>query len=278
MGTILNVTNLQSYASTRYRDDLPGWPVADMLHVKLPVLAYRDYVASYDEKEWPFCWNSKRHTTAALRLTVTMLMSWQATRRRGGAALILKRLEPRFPTIVRHLQTVLRRHSNTWLESDDGVAPHTKAHLDTVRAMATAVGDIAEIVKTKSKSPTVNPMLGSKVLSFFFPDFFPIWDTAWLSKALAAPLRESTDQGAAVTMADGLRSPAARNYAKYVNLMIVDAWDTSVDEYRQLERECVRLCIRDGYEGAKRVLDQFYALPVLFEACLLGRAARKGEL
>ncbi len=29
-----------------------------------------------------------------------------------------------------------------------------------------------------------NPMLGSKILGFFFPDFFPIWDTAWVKPAL----------------------------------------------------------------------------------------------
>jgi hypothetical protein len=278
MGEILNIRNLQSYTSARYHNDLPRWRVADMLHVKLPVLAYRDYVTTYDDKDWPFCWHSKRHVTAALRLTVTMLMSWQATRRRGGAKLILVRLEPRFHSMVQRLQKVLQRHSKAWLESDDGIVPHDKAHVELVRAMATAVGDIAELVKTKSKNPTLNPMLGSKVLSFFFPDFFPIWDTAWVSKALAAPLKNSKDHGPAVTMSEGLHSPAARSYARYLNLMIADAWDTSVTEYKQLERECIRLCIRDGYEGAKRVLDEFYALPVLFEACLLGRAGRKGEL
>jgi hypothetical protein len=139
--------------------------------------------------------------------------------------------------------------------------------------MATAVDEIAEIVKTKSKNPTLNPMLGSKVLSFFFPDYFPIWDTAWVKKALVVPLKGQEEDRAV----RDLRSTAAHGYAKYVNLMITDAWETSSDEYERLEAECVRLCVRDGYDEAKGVLDQFYSLPVLFEACLLGRAAQKGE-
>jgi hypothetical protein len=70
-----------------------------------------------------------------------------------------------------------------------------------------------------------------------------------------------------------LTSTAARQYARYVNLMITDAWNTPESEYKQLLAESFRLCARDGYDEAKQVLDQFYFdfLPALFEACLLGR-------
>jgi hypothetical protein len=272
MGNILSVTNLRSYASARYSRDLPGWRLGDMVHVKLPVLAYRDYALNYDEGNWPFCWHDKRHINAALRLTVTMLMSWQATRRRGGAKLILKRLEDDFPKIVRRLQKVLQQYSKDWFGSY-GLKPQSTAHQDIVCAMATAVDEIAAIVETKSANPTRNPMFGSKVLSFFFPDFFPIWDTAWVKRALVVPLKGQEED----TVMRDLRSTAARGYAKYVNLMVTDAWETSSNEYKRLETECIRLCVRDGYDEAKRVLDQFYSLPVLFEACLLGRAAQKRE-
>jgi len=272
MGDILSVENLRSYASRRHRKVLPDWRLGDMMHLKLPVLAYRDFVLSYEDEEWPFCWHSKRHINAALRLTVTMLMSWQATRRRGGAKLILKRLEPEFPRIVRKLQKVLQRHSEAWFSSN-GVKPGSKTHIRVVRAMATAVEEIAKAVKTKSRNPAMNPMLGSKILAFFFPDYFPIWDKAWVSAALAVPLGTPTGPD----LLPDLQGTAARRYAAYVNLMIADTWETGVAEYKRLEDECVRLCARDGYD-AKRVLDQFSSLPVLFEVCLLGRAARKGEL
>jgi len=248
-----------------------------MLYMKHPVLAYRDYVGRDDEK-WPFYWHDRRHINTALRLSITMLMSWQATRRKGGAKLVLKRLEPKFPRIVGGLQKVLRTHSEEWFSSD-GVEPGTSAHTEIVEAMAKAVGEVAKIVRTRSKNAAMNPMLGSKVLSFFFPDFFPIWDTAWIKKALTMPLKESTQDGTIPETFQELTSPAARRYARYVDLMIADAWDTSPREYKELEAECVRLCELDGYDDAKGLLaDDLYSLPVLFEACLLGRAAREGEL
>jgi len=65
------------------------------------------------------------------------------------------------------LQKGLRAHSNQWFDS---VTPNSKAHEQIVCHMAEAVGEIADIVKTRSsKHPSINPMLGSKVLSFFFP-------------------------------------------------------------------------------------------------------------
>jgi hypothetical protein len=276
MGKILNMVNLRSYASGRYRKDLPDWPLADMLHVKLPVLAYRDYANDYANSDWPFCWNNERHINVALRMTLTMLMPWQATRRKGGAARIQRRLKPRFPTIVRRVQKVLREHRKQWFTS---LTPSSEAHLQVVNSMATAVAEVAEIVKTSSRKPSMNPMLGSKILSFFFPDFFPIWDTAWISKALVTPLKEVGEQGACAQMVQKLEAGSARQYARYVNLMVTDAWETSETEYNHLRTECFRLCTEIGYTGAKQLLDQFYydSLPVLFEACLLGRAARKGE-
>jgi hypothetical protein len=226
----------------------------------------------------PFYWQKKRHIVAALRLTVTMLMPWQATRRKGGAKLILKRLEPLFPRIIGRLQKVLQKHSEEWF-SDDRIEPGTPPHAEVVVAMATSVGEIADIVTTRSRHPATNPMLGSKVLSFFYPDFFPIWDTAWVSKALVTPLEKSRPQGEAAKTRHKLSSAAAGRYGKCLDLMIRDAWDTSRAEYRELEAYCIRLCERDGYSGARRILrEELYSLPVLFEACLLGRAAREGEL
>src|SRR2546426_6526880 len=118
---ILNLKNLKTYGSAGYSKNkkLPDWRLADMLHVRLPVVAYRDYANDYDDKDWPFCWQSEREIIAALRITVPMLKAWQATRRPGGAKLILKRLERRqFPRIIRRLQKVLRTHSAQWFNPE----------------------------------------------------------------------------------------------------------------------------------------------------------------
>jgi hypothetical protein len=287
MGQILNLANLRDYASARYRNDLPDWALPDMLHLKIPVLAYRDYANDYTDRDFPLCWQRKRHIVAALRLTVTILMALQATRRKGGARRILRRLEPKFPGIVSRLQKGLRPHVAQWLKSSS-VEPDSKAHRAILTCMAKAVDEIAEIVriptqkssKAPKRKPTTNPMLGSKILSFFFPEFFPIWDTAWVSKALAGPLKASRGDGAALLPSALSSHGAAVKYARYVNVMITDAWDTSDTQYNQLCAESFRLCARAGYDDAKQVLDQFQNdfLPTLFEACLLGRAARRGEL
>ena len=256
MGEILNSVNLRSYTSARYRDRLPNWPLPDLLYGKVPVLAYRDYLNGYVNREWPLCWQDERRIIPALRMTVSILKSWRATRRKGGSERILRLLEPRFSAIVRELQRVFRAHSVKCVSS---LRQAGNTHNEIVYQMANAVSEVAEIVKTASRFPSINPMLGSKILSFFFPDFFPVWDTKWISKVLKTTLREFEQETCQTEIESRLSSNGAgQAYACYVRLMIQDSWDTTETEYKRLRAECIELCVRAGYDRSKHILHEFF--------------------
>jgi hypothetical protein len=160
--------------------------------------------------------------------------------------------------------------------------PHSgKTRDEIIYHMAVAVAEIAEVVKTASKNPSRTPMLGSKILSFFFPDFFPVWDTEWIGHILAARRKEAGETQVPAGIERRLSPNGAdQDYASYVNLMIRDTSDTTKFEYDRLRAAAGRCCVRAGYDRSKHLLDEFFydLTPVLFEACLMGRAARQGEL
>jgi hypothetical protein len=107
------------------------------------------------------------------------------------------------------------------------------------------------------------------VLGFFFPDHFPVWDTAWVKTALAA----ASETPLPCDIEDRLEGDdAALEYARYVYLMIKDSSATPAAEYRNLKTECIRQCKRVGYDKPEEALREFYSdlTPLLFEVCLLG--------
>ncbi len=255
MGEILSLHNLESYRTGKNQ---PGWPIPELLYQKIPVLAYRNYFCN-DDKGWPLSWDKGR-VEVALTLTVSILKAWQAFRPVGSPQ-ILERLATTCPAVVMDLQEHLQNCEISNLDSSSNECSHI------IIAMSCAASRVSEAKPIKSP----NPMLGSKVLAFFFPDFFPVWDTAWIKRRALSGL-----QSEALPPAVGRelkQDPAASEYARYLWLMINDAWLTSHRDYEQLRSNCLRECRRKGYYKPEEVLEEFYAdlTPLLFEVCLLGR-------
>jgi hypothetical protein len=86
-------------------------------------------------------------------------------------------------------------------------------------AMADAVGELSFLKGGK-------PMLGSKIMHFLLPEFFPVWDTAWVGTALANEDLSAGHLGKWLpeSVIDRLRAlrraDPAIEYAKYVALMM----------------------------------------------------------
>lgn len=258
MGEILNLANLCAYTRGQQRGTLPQWPIAEMLYQRVPVLAYRNCLNNDNKNQWPLCWEARR-IVPALELAGSILKSWQAFRPFSSRE-VIRALAPRLPRIVSRLQNALRSRSLTYVAS---LAPNGSKSAEVLVQMGHAVSSIARAKHVR------NPMLGSKILGFLFPDFFPIWDTAWVKKALAK--REVSDLPGEVLRRLG-GDEAGLEYAHYVQLMISDAWNTSDKQYEQLRSECVRACKRAGYYAPDYVIDEYFndLTPVIFEACLLG--------
>ena len=224
MGKILNLANLQSYGTGKNQ---PGWPIPELLYQKLPVLAYRNYFCS-DDTYWPLCWDKGR-VEVALSLTASILKAWQAFRP-AGSPQVLGRLVVSFPSIVMRLQPRLRNLEISNLD------PKSKRCSDVIIAMSLATSQVSKAKPIKNP----NPMLGSKILAFFFPDFFPIWDTAWIKQKGLSGQRSKPLPGAVDKTLEG--DPAALEYARYLWMMINDAWRTSNGEYEHLRSACIGEC------------------------------------
>jgi hypothetical protein len=257
VGRILKLANLRAYTRGQQQGTLPQWPIAEMLYQRVPVLAYRNYLNNDNRNQWPLCWEARR-IVPALELAGNILKGWQAFRPLSSRE-VIRALAPKLPRIILQLQDTLRSHSVDYVTC---LAPTGSKSAEILVQMAHAVSSIARAKHVR------NPMLGSKILGFYFPDFFPIWDTAWVKKALAR--REANN------LPDEVRSrlrgdEAGLEYARYVHLMVSDAWNTSHKEYEQLRRECIRQCKRYSY-APDHVIDEYFndLTPVIFEACLLG--------
>src|SRR5262249_31041782 len=159
----------------------------------------------------------------------------------------LKRLIPMLPPIVMKLQAQLR-------ECDiSGLDPTSNRCCEVIVSMSSAASRVSEAKPIKNP----NPMLGSKVLAFFFPDFFPVWDTAWikqrgLSRQPSGPFPPAIGK-------ELKADPAALEYAGYLWLMINDAWMMCDEDYERLHSACIVECRRQGYQKPREVLDEFYS-------------------
>jgi hypothetical protein len=249
--------------------DQPDWPVQDLLYVKVPILAFRNYLNDDTDDQWPLCWEEAR-IIPALRMAAEILKPWQAFRSNQPVSTeeILERLEPDFPKIVLGVQEILAACS---LQCITDLSPTSDKYSKVLLGMADAVTGVAKAKQVD------NPMLGSKILGFFFPDFFPIWDTEWVKPALSSAYEVPGWPEFPTEIEEELSGrKAGLEYARYVHRLVQDASKSTNVEYAIMKAECVKACQNEGYHKPEHVLDEFYydLTPMLFEVCLLGSAAR----
>ena len=117
-------------------------------------------------------------------------------------------------------------------------------------------------------------MLGSKVMNFLLPEFFPVWDTALVKAALAK--EDTSDESLGKWFPETVRgrlskllhSEPSLRYGRYVALMLSELDDTPSKEYKSIRAAYVR-----HSEVPKAVVDWHFddLAPILFEVCLLGK-------
>jgi len=272
MGDILNIKNFNLYVgrySGRPNAKPPekelGWYLNNAIHERLPVLALRKRDAG---DESPLSWTGGRNTRIAVNVTLDSLKAWQAFRsgRPGAGEKIINRLSQELPWAVVKFQDKM---------TDCGVrlvreVPKLEwSGVDrVVIAMADIVGKIS-FLKAKQA-----PMLGSKVMNFMLPEFFPVWDTAWVKSALAAEDTSDESLGDWFSAAAKKRlsklphaSPSVQ-YARYVALMLKELYATPTREYKAILAAYVRYSRVDRSTIKWHFAD---LAPILFEVCLLGK-------
>jgi len=118
--------------------------------------------------------------------------------------------------------------------------------------MARAVAKVSACKPLKRSTP----MLGSKILHFFFPEFFPVQHTSWIRKTvrrLSAKKRKrklELTKKWAEAFGSASNPGAAREYAQYVDLMIANLKTTSAAEVGALSRTVVSFSARRNNHAA----------------------------
>lgn len=257
MGEIINIGNFNKY-SGRYSkkphnspEKEIGWYVYDSLIEKFPVLSLRN--RNHDDANWPLTWKRNRNLPIAINLVLSSLKAWQAFRPESSR-IIANRLSKQLPNILLSFQNKMKKICVKKV-CEINKLPDNQFR-KTIKTISYAVGEISSYKSSKT------PMLGSKVMHHFFPELFPVWDTAWIkNKALKKENYEVK------YVSDDFEDPVDREYGKYFEIMLNNLYETSRADYRNIEKAYIR-----HSEISKNIIDwHFYDLaPIIFEVCLLG--------
>lgn len=257
MGQIVNIRNFNKY-SGRYSkrphkapEKEIGWYVYDSLIEKFPILALRN--RNHDDENWPLTWKRNRNLPIAIDLVLSSLKAWQAFRPESSRK-IVNRLSGELPTILLKFQNKMVQMDikKAWEINN----LNNNQFRNTVKTISYSVSEISSYKLTKT------PMLGSKIMHHFFPELFPVWDTAWIkNKALRK------ENFTSKYISENFEDPVAREYGMYFELMLNELYDTSKAEYRKIEKAYII-----HSEIRKNIIFwHFYDLaPIIFEVCLLG--------
>jgi len=194
----------------------------------------------------------------AISLTCELLKAWQAFRSGtpGLSKQLIPMLQKQLPSVILNFQ---RKARALGIRRILDIRPNDPEYSTILLAMAAAVNEIAKIKQVH------NPMLGSKVMHFFFPEYFPVWDTGWIKKrCLANEIMKSNGE-----ILKKLGPGAGSDYASYVHLMVIDLVKTP--DYSIIRKACLQRAWM-----SEEIADWHYydIAPTVFEICLLGKYVR----
>lgn len=267
MGRIINITNFNRYSGKYLRknnksiEDANGWTLWSSLLQRIPILAIRRMIS---DSNCPTEWVKGRNFQLAIENTLLTLKAWDAFRpiRIDNVREVLLNFVPQKLLSFQGLATKYRVKSAIKIP-----ALSQKKYNKIIFRMADAVGYLSS-VKTE-----VTPMLGSKIMNFLQPEFFPIWDTGWIKRALTIHNKkldgtEWLDAEVLSEIKESKYPVSTKEYARYLALMFEDLYNTSQDDYDNLKTN-----FKNFSEIPAEVIDWFFfdIEPLIFERCLLGK-------
>jgi len=265
MDKIVTMSHLNAYigrfAAKRHRrpvEKKTGWDVEGSFLEKIPILALRNRDM---ENESPLSWKRDRNLDHAITLAVSRLKAWQAFRPASSDKLGRK-IESDLPGILLNLQRQLREYHVESLQ--DITKLNQRKYNKVLVLIAKAVGNLS------SHKSDLYPMLGSKLLHLLLPEFFPIWDTAWIkSRCLVNEPRDLKDWlPPEVVQKLNFYNEASAEYGRYFALMLRDLEKTGVREYTRI----AKALIRHSRIPQEVIYFHFFDIStIVFEFCLLGK-------
>jgi hypothetical protein len=265
MGEIINRRNFNLYsgeysrkAKSTPQDEI--WDIKNLFLERFPVLALRKRKYT----DWPLSWKKDRNLRQAIDLTLETLKAWKAFRSRNPKKSTIKNLREHLPRNIYNFQSkMLKYHIKN---SRDIRRLNQYDYNKILEAVSRSVGDIS-IYKTDK-----TPMLGSKIMNFFFPEIFPVWDRRWVGKSLSREdlrneiLKDRLPNEIRNELSDC--NIATSEYAEYFALMLNDLDKTPIKKYKSVEEAFIR------FSKIPDVVIHWHfddIAPVLFEICLIGK-------
>jgi hypothetical protein len=269
MGSIFNKTNFNAYTGKYSRqsegktpEEKIGWSVPNLIEARFSVLALRNWSCENND-EWPMAWKRDKTLDRAVTLTLEILKGWQAFR-----GLTAKQLEKLVRTMKARLPAIVLRFQNEMQDRDiyrvsDLRSVSKEDCLAVIFCMAKAVGRISSY-----KNNGIRPMVGSKIMNFFFPEFFPVWDTKWIYRECLSQEDLSIPAELERKIHANGYNKAARSYAEYSWRMLNDLLSSKKEEYEDLESKIIKYS-----DIPREVIKHYYwdLAPISFEICLLGK-------
>jgi hypothetical protein len=254
---ILTHRNAQTYCWRT--QNKTKWYVYDLIAIPMTVLGLRNLNSYKSSKnpQWVFSWKKDANLRRAIELVFLFLKGWQAFRTSVPSEKKIRQLKDRLPSLLLRFQNEMKK-----LRVFSISELNHRHKIAVIRAMEKTVHQISQY-KTED-----NPMLASKILHFFFPEFFPVWDTYWIRNKCLKPLSEQGCYDLSTELTEELKdlNPAAQEYARYVELLLKE-----IENKPPLPR--IRaMILRNGEFDANAIDWHYYDLtPTFFEMCLLGR-------
>jgi hypothetical protein len=235
-----------------------GWDIEGNLLEKIPILALRNRDM---EENSPLSWEPDRNLRHAINLALERLKAWQAFRPIKADKVTRKVAAAVFIRLIK-LQGHLKEHQ---IESVWNIMKLDQKEYDQVVVLISETAGALSSFKSK-----FYPMLGSKIMHLLLPEFFPVWDTAWIkNRCLGSESKDLETWLTGETISRlNRQGKASADYGWYFTLMLRDLDRIGIREYSKIEKALIKYS-----RIPKEVLDyHFFDLStIVFEFCLLGK-------
>lgn len=243
MSGILNIKNFNRFTGRYSRKNLESieeklkWYIDMTLMERFPVLSFRSKM--WNDEKGIFSWDKGRNTKIAISITLNMLKAWQAYRPYKSRRVI--------DVLGKKILYKLSKFQNTMMDYGvtDSWSICESEEKEQIR------DHLCEIVYAISEQKgSKNPMLGSKVMSFFYPELFPVWDTIWIRNKALKNVKHKD------------------KYETYLDIFYEELKNVTTQEWKKLEKAFITWS-----EIPKAVIKWHFSdiSAIVFEQCLLGK-------
>ncbi len=214
-----------------------NWHIDMTFMERFPVLSLRSKI--WNDRKDIYSWDRGRNTKIAISIALNMLKAWQAYRP-YRSRIVIESLQKKLLPKLNTFQNTMIDYGvfDSWTISESEKKEEIRDYLSEV---------VYEISEEKSNR---KPMLGSKIMSFFYPELFPVWDTIWIGNKALKDIKFKN------------------KYETYLDIFYEELINITNQEWKNLLKAFITWS-----EIPKEVIEWHFTdiSVIVFEKCLLGK-------